>query len=210
MSHTVKKTSSCMMLLFLAPVALADTEQGKAGKDESPQQLSVAPLDHVEYPEARPDWINQETDVSEEEARFVVLSGPCDTPEESLEELAIMQRAALATFIVGVTDSGGVSDFYPLSDGRIEGYVHRSYEGEVTSGDVIRYEHAVEMVIDDKERKRMEQAWQNVEVRDRLGALGVMIVGGLAVLMSSSAVLGMTTRRITSREHDGANEQDVA
>ena len=207
MSHALRSTSTCVMLIFLAPAAYSDT-QPTAVDDESPQQLSVAPLDHIEYPESRPEWIKQSTEVSQKEAKFVVVSGPCDSPEESLEELGIMQQAALQTFVSSVADSGGIYDFYPLSDEQIEGYVKRSYEGEVTSGSTVRYEHAVEMVIDDKERKRIEQAWKNLEVRDRLGALGVMVVGGLVVVMGSSAVLGMTTRRIDRRERsaDAANE----
>ncbi|MGI9470900.1 MAG: hypothetical protein ACR2NZ_05185 [Rubripirellula sp.] len=206
MSHTLRNTSTCVMLLFLAPAAYSETE---SPDEDSPQQLSVAPLDHVVYPDSRPEWINQAADVSNDEARFVVVSGPCDSPEESLEELNIMQRAALATFISSVTGSGGSYDFYPLSEERMQKFIEQSYEGQVTAGDATRYEHAVEMVVSAADRKQIEQAWKSLEVRDRLGALGVMVFGGLIVLMGSSAVLGMTTRRIERREKLSSSSADV-
>ena len=65
----------------------------------------------------------------------------------------------------------------------------RHYSGEVNQGDMTKYEDAVELVFTEENRQEIEAAWRNVEVRARLGALGVLVFGGLVTLISSSALV---------------------
>jgi hypothetical protein len=192
-----------LILLVLAPgtysVARADRPEATEPK-ETPKQLSVAPLDHVDYPSDRPEWIKQSLGFDTDAVRIVVVSGPCETPEESMEELELMQRAAVSTYVSRFSESNG-HDFYPISDEEIEhGLAVRRYSGEVMQGDTIKYEDAVELCFTQEKRDEIAAAWTNVEVRERLGAVGVMTFFGLAMLICSSALIGVFSRRIERRD----------
>ena len=199
MTQTLRHIATIVLLVFLVPFAYSESTSSNHTND-FPRELSVAPLDYVEYPDDRPEWINQANEIGPARSRFVVVSGPCDTPEESLEELLIMQRAALETYISSVTGADSTYNFYPLTDERIRRFVKRSYEGEVNQGSMTRYEHAVEVDIDAEDRAQIEEAWKSTEVRPRLGALSMAIFGGFFLLIGSSAVLGIATKRVESRE----------
>lgn len=205
MSSLIRKSSAYLLLLTLVPAgyAAAATMQSEEG---SPKELSVAPLDHVEYPESRPGWVSDSPQLDDDSYRVVVVSGPCDTVEESLEELRLMQRAAISTLVAQIAQSDGRFDFYVPSDEEIEReYVTRQYDGKVTQGDQVRYEHAVEIEFTDAQRRQVLQAWQNVEVRHRLGALGVVTFSGLVLLICGSAATGMVSRRAQLRDQETAS-----
>jgi hypothetical protein len=168
---------------------------GSKGED-SPKQLSVAPMDHIVYPDDRPTWVSDPVKQQDNEATFVVVSGPCDTPEESLRELNLMRRAALSTYISRITNYFGIKEFYDISDERIDqDFVMRRYSGEIIVGGTSQYEDAVEIRVTESERKLILDAWQNIEVFRRLQALGVAMFGGLAVLVVSSTAIGVVARR---------------
>jgi hypothetical protein len=188
------------MLLMLAPTLCAETTP--AGEtDDAPKPLSVAPLDHVEYPDDRPDWVESSLDIDGDSVHIVVVSGPCDTPEESLEQLKLMLRAAVSTYVSRITGSGGEFDFYPISDEQIDHeLVVRRYEGTVVHEGTTKYEHAVELGFTDEKRQEIITSWNNVTVGDRLRALSGLVVGGLVMLMCSSALLGMFSRRAERRD----------
>ena len=198
MSDVVRNGSTCLILLMLAPGVFAD---GSQPLDEAPAPLSVAPLDVIEYPEDRPEWVSQPLGFDKDSFSIVVVSGPCETREESIEELHLMRRAAILTYVSEVSDSGGQYDFYPISDEEIDAeLVTRRYSGTVTQGDMKMYEDAVEIRFSDDQRPEIQAAWKNVEVRDRLGALGLVVFAGLLMLISSSALVGMASRRVERRE----------
>jgi len=200
MSQLMRSSSTCLMLLMLAPAAYAENAAAQT-PEQSPQPLSVAPLDFIEYPEDRPAWVGHPTDFEEDTHTIVVVSGPCETPEESIAELKLMQRAAVSTYISRITDSGGEFDFYPISDESIDRQlVVRRYSGQVTQGDMTQYEDAVELAFTEEKRQEIKAAWNKLAVRDRLGALGVIVFGGLVVLLCSSALVGMASRRVERRE----------
>ena len=112
-----------------------------------------------------------------------------------------MRRAAVSTYVSQVSDSGGHFEFYPISDEEIDAeLVKRRYSGTVTQGDMKMYEDAVELRFAEDQRQEIQAAWKNVEVRDRLGALGVMVFGGLVMLICSSALVGVASRRVERRE----------
>ena len=85
--------------------------------------------------------------------------------------------------------------------------VTRRYEGEVMQGDAKMYEHAVELHFDSEQRDAILDASNNVHVRERLGAIGVVTLGGLITLIGSSAGLGFVLRR-TSRPVPQPSEDD--
>lgn len=204
MSHLMKNSSTCLMLLMLAPstysVAHADGPEA-VDPQESPKQLSVAPLDHIDYPSNRPEWIKRSFGFDQDAVRIVVVSGPCDTAEESIEELKLMERAAVSTYVSRFSDASGQYDFYPISDDEIERELAvRRYSGEVMQGDTIKYEDAVELCFTEEKRDEIAAAWTNVEVRDRLGALGVVTFAGLAMLICSSALISVVSRRVERRD----------
>ena len=201
MSQIMRKGSTYLLILTLVPAGYVMAAE-RQSSGETPKELSVAPLDHVEYPASRPDWVSEPSQPDGESFRVVVVSGPCDTVEDSLEELRLMQRAAVAALVTQIAQSNGRFDFYSLTDEQIErDLVIRQYAGEVMQGDRTRYEHAVDIEFSQAQQQAVLQAWRNVEVRNRLGALGVVTVSGLVLLMCGSALTGMLSRRAQRRDN---------
>ena len=193
-------------LLLVASTAWAD-QSAETPADNQLKELSVAPLDHIEYPESRPEWLADPPVTEADVFRVVVVSGPCETVEESEDELRVMQRAAVSTLVTEIANSDGRFDFYSPSDEQIErDLVKRRYAGEVMQGDQTRYEHAVEIEFSEANQQQVHQAWRAVEVRDRLGEVGVLTLSGLTLLVCGSAVTGWVSRRAQRRE----NRQGVA
>lgn len=207
----MKKHSPWLIVLMIAPGASLVTSVAWQGnqafamgdepadvevvEDES-VPLSVAPLDHVEYPEHRPDWVEPSVTVDDQATTIVVVSGPTDSLDESLKEMVLIRRAALETFITEVTGDADAVTIYRLSDEEIDReLVTRRYEGEVSQGGSTKYEHAVEIRLDNNRREEILASLDSIEVRDRLSAIGVLTVGGLVTLMGSSALLGVVLRR---------------
>jgi hypothetical protein len=208
-SRAVKSSAVLMLVLWLPAgclaAAAADSKADPQPADASPRELSVAPLDHIEYPESRPAWVSDAVETDPGSFRMVVISGPSDSVEESLEELRVMQRAAVATLVSQMVNSDGRADFYSPSDEEIgQNLVVRQYAGEVKQGDQTRYEHAAEIMFSEALEQEVRRAWQNVEVRRRLGALGVSGVIGLSLLSCGSAVTSMISRRKQRRNHADA------
>ena len=217
MSGSMKQSSYWLFLLVLAPYStiLAENLVGLSSSEVFAEQtadnrsatpLSVAPLDHMEYPPDRPAWIDQTIEIDQlfgaehRTATVVVVSGPSDTLDESLDELLVMQRAAVNSVIAQVTGHQDVDSVFVISDEEIDrDLVTRRYDGEVLQGDTPRYEHAVELQFSPKLRRAMIAAKDNIEVRHRLNAIGVMTLGGFLTLIGSSALIGFTLRR-NSRE----------
>ena len=164
--------------------------------EQDSKELSVPPLDHVVYPENRPEWLGNPVQQSDNVATFVVVSGPCETREESQRELRLMRQAAFATFIKSVVGTFGSAGFYQVSDERFDQELTlRRYSGELEVGGTTHYEDAVEIQITQSERDAMLEAWKNIEVTRRMATLGVATVGGFIALVVSSTVFGAAIRR---------------
>ena len=189
---------------FQANEAFAFTDE--VVDDDSTAPLSVAPLDHVEYPDHRPDWVEPSVEGEDQVTTIVVGSGPSDSVEESLKELRVIRRAAIDTFVREVTGNADANTIYSISDEEMDrDLVTRRYEGEVTQGGSTKYEHAVELRLDADRRREILASLDNVEVGHRLSAIGVLTVGGLLTLMGSSALLGVVLRK-TSKPEATADE----
>ncbi len=202
MNQMIPKSSACLVMLLLVPVAVGMADDDAAGQKEvEPTTLSVAPLDHVEYPEARPEWVGSVPSLDELPHTWVIVSDPRETVEESVENLRVIQLATVVTYIQGLPGAGGRSDFFPISNEWIDdNLVIRRYSGAVTRGGVKQFEHAVEMRFDGAAQQEVLAAIKNVEVRDRLGALGVLSFGGLIGLICCSAIFGLLSRRAQRRD----------
>ena len=213
MSHCHLPRFSLLLLMLCVPtgVLVAATAQSDAQAEQpsdSPKELSVAPLDHVEYPESRPTWVSDFAEPEQGAYRMVVVSGPADSVEESQDELRVLQRAAVTTLISQIVPSDGHADFYSPSDEEIEQHlVVRQYAGEVKQGDQTRYEHAAELMISESLEQQVRRAWQNDRVQHRLGAVGLFGVAGLGLLSCGLAVTGTISRRVQRKEW-GRNESE--
>ena len=171
-----------------------------AGKVADTKELSRPPLSHVEYPSDRPAWLDDSPNLESEPHTWVVVTEPAETLEKCREELALMRRAAVASYVKYRSKSDRF-DFYPINDKWIkQRLVSRTYQGSVTKGGTPHYELAVELTFEPEVQSEIVNAWTQINVRDRLGALGVMVFVGLIILVCASAFLCLLSRRATRQD----------
>ncbi|TWU41260.1 Serine/threonine-protein kinase PrkC [Novipirellula aureliae] len=171
-------------------------------------ELSVVPLDQTVYPSDRPDWIDRladdENPTAEEDYTVVVTSLPSETREESAAGLQLMKRAAVLNTIKSFVPRGRGIKSDLLDDDWIDHWlVQRTYEGEVTKGDMVLHEHAAELVFDKEARDEIRELWKRVQLRNRLGFLGLAGFGGFCLLVMSSVATGFLSRRLSLRSPSG-------
>ena len=205
MSQMMQTSSACLVMLFVAQatvVAADSTKQLEELQEVEPKQLSGPLSDQMtEYPASRPDWMDARSELTELPHTWVVVSGPYDTRQASEEELRFMVHASIETYLRGLPGADGRFDYFPLTDEWIEeNLVTRRYSGELIQGGLTMYEDAVELRIDDNTRREFVAALKNIEVRDRLAALGMLVFTGLVTLMCSSAFFGMLSSRVERRD----------
>ncbi len=201
-------SSACLALLLLVPATTTlgqdkDTPEKKtpAKIEGDVKSLSVPLLDHVDYPEDRPEWVSAPPELADLPHKIVVVSMPWDTPEESGEELKIKIRGAVETYLAGLPGALGRSDYHPISDKWIEKHlVTRRYDGKVTKEGLTQFEHAAELQFDEEARDLFLGSLKNLEVSERLGALGATVFLGLVGLICSSACVGTLSRRAERRD----------
>jgi hypothetical protein len=194
--------SACLVLLALSHPAARAADGSAAGRSEAEAApLSAAPLDQIEYPEDRPEWIDAATNLNELPHTWTVVSGPSETAEQSLNELKLLQRASVEIYLKTLPGAEGRFDFFPLSDEWInDRLVVREYDGLVIQEGLTMHENAVELRIDSEARREMLTALKNDAVRHRLGALGVVVVTGLLGLIGSATLVGSVSRRVSRAE----------
>lgn len=164
-------------------------------------ELSVPPLDHVEYPMSRPAWCDQKPNFTQRDHTIVVVAGPCDSPMQCEDELQWMQRAAVVTYANGLVESDSGIDFSAYSDQDIDDHlVSRRYEGSVTKGGETKYEKVVQLEMTPEIQSEIRQASRGIEVGRRLGFLAVVGLLGTVLLACSSGLLGLASRRVSKRE----------
>jgi hypothetical protein len=201
MTALLHSGSICLVAFVLVSTVNAgddarDLVAGEIINDEIAKELSVPPLDHVEYPADRPAWLEAAPDFDSEIHTWVVVTGPCDTEDQCAEQLAVLQRAAVSAYIRQLTGSAQV-DFYPVNDQWIESrLIVDSYNGKLTQGDTPMVEQAVKLEFSRSDQQKILAAWKNIEVRQRLGGLGVLVFLGLSVLVGSSSILSIISRRV--------------
>ena len=204
MTYLTHSGSICLVALVFVSTAVADSDQREIVVNESSTELSVPPLDHVEYPTDRPDWLNDAPDFDSRIHTWVVVTSPCDTYEECEEELAVLQRAAVSSYIRQLTGSEQI-DFYPVNDEWIESrLVVDHYGGGVTKGDSPMVEQAVKLEFSRSDQEKILAAWKNIQVRERLSGLGVLVFLGMTFLIGSSSILSVVTRRAERKSQAAA------
>lgn len=167
----------------------------ESGVPESAKELSTAPLDHVEYPSDRPLWLNDSPDLESRIHTWVVVTEACESGERCAEKLAKLQHGAVSAYIRALTGSSEV-DFYPINDKWINSQlVIETYSGRLTKGGEPMFERAVMLEFTPRTQQEILKSWKNIRVRERLGALGVLVFFGLIALIGSSSVLSLVSRR---------------
>ena len=202
MSQVTPSCSACLVLLVLAQAtAPAADEAATRRPDAEPAPLSVAPLDQIQYPDDRPEWIDAATNLKQLPHCWTVVSGPSETSEESLKELRLLQRASVETYLKTLPGADGRVDFFPLTDEWIEDrLVDKEYAGLVIQEGLTKHENSADLRIDSDAKREMLAALKNDTVGQRLGALGVLTATGLLGLILSSALVGAFSRRADRRE----------
>ncbi len=198
MTALMQSGSICLVACVFA-AAVPDDQASKTSSDEKATELSAPPLMHVEYSSDRPSWLDQDPDLESRTHTWVVVTEPADTFDESTDRLAIAKRAAVSEYISELTASTDV-DFYPVNDKWIESQlVVDSYSGQLTQGGEPMFEQAVMLEFTPRNQQEILAAWKNIQVRERLGSLGVLVFFGLVLLISTSWLLGMVGRRVERR-----------
>jgi hypothetical protein len=199
MTALMQTGSICLVALVFVSAVPDDEQAEDSTAAETVKELSAPPLDHVEYPGDRPLWLDQDPDLESRIHTWVVVTHPCETSEESAERLAIAQRAAVSSYVRALTGSEDV-EFYPINDRWIDSQlIVESYRGKLTKGCEPMYEQAVMLEFTPRIQQEILAAWKNIQVRERLGALGVMVFFGLITLIGSSSLLGLIGRRYENR-----------
>ena len=186
-------------VVLCTPPAAAGPNRPDAAASAAPQhapaELSVAPLDHVEYPSDRPAWLERVPQTEPLAEVWTVLSGPSDTPEQSGERLRLMTRAAVAEYAKRLT---GAEDarFWAVSDGWIDRVlVEQRYAGTLTRGDTRLHESAVRLQFSPRVQEEIRAAWREAMLQYRLTLVAAAVATAVVLLMATSALLGLLCGR---------------
>jgi hypothetical protein len=198
MSTMIRNSSTCFLMLLLAPAALADDEPTEIKSADSAAELSVAPLDHVTYAEDRPEWVSDADNGKPftliDGNKIVIVSRLCDTPIQCEELLMISAKVAADSYVIDLVDFVVDGSFYEFSDEELEDLITDEYQGTALQGDVKMHQHAIELTFDDDKQLEIKVASGNIEVDRRLRRMGGLFFGGLVALFGSSAVIGTAGR----------------
>ncbi len=198
MSAMIRNSSTCLLMLLLAPVAMADEQPTENATADTVAELSVAPLDHVTYPEDRPQWVvdadNGKRFPATDGNKIVIVSRLCESRKECEERLMISAKAAADQYVIDLVDFVADRNFYDFSDQQIQDLITREYDGTAMQGDTKMYERAIELTFTAGMQREIKAASKNVEVNRRLRGIGGLFLGGLVALFGSSALLGTVSR----------------
>ncbi len=204
MTSLMHTGSVCLAALVLVSAATADDQTATVTNDQASEptsaeavtELSVPPLDIVEYPDDRPGWLEEAPDLESNTHTWVVVTNPCESYEQSAEQLAILRRAAVSSYVQGLTQTAD-ADFYPVNDKWIESQlIVKDYQGSLVQGDVPMFEQAVMLEFTPRTQEEILAAANNLQVRQRLGKLAALVSLGLVLLIGSSSLLGIVSRRV--------------
>ena len=164
----------------------------------SPTPLSVAPLDHVDYTTAPPDWVDDAPQLDGDVAVWPVRSLLSDSESEARYSLEIQMRGALAAYaeyflgderarVLGNSPSLFVDlDSLPETD---------RYAGTAKLGGQTVFEQAARLRFDEKFRRRLANAWREREVEQRLSVVGIASGAGLLLLLAGTGLVRRVARK---------------
>ena len=172
-------------------------KQAAASTDSTaPAELSVAPLDHIEYPDDRPGWLENPPQLTEPTHTWVVVTPPSESPEQSEELLQVMQRAAVTSYVHRRVDPGCRADFVRVDNRWIdEQLVTQTYRGTLEQGDQTLHEAAVQLSFSPAVQQQIQQQWHDARVQNRLRTTGFAFGGGLLLLITGACATGCLSRR---------------
>lgn len=198
--------ASCIAIGYVAGVspvlsAASDDETPSSPAAQNvPPKLSVAPLDHVDYPAERPGWLNDPPQLDGATHTWVVVTPGCDSQEEADEMIGVLARAAVASYIEQQTGLATDQLDFPIEDRWVdERLVDKRYSGRYSEGDSPRFETAWKLSFSPSVQRQIQTTRENFEVRQRLGAMGLGVSGVLGMLFLGSGVLGVVSRRYQTR-----------
>lgn len=167
----------------------ADAQGRSADREPEPPTLSVAPSEHVVYPESRPAWVDAENDLDSDTHRWIVRTIPCDSREECDDRLTVALSVEVDNYTSQLIGSTDVDGLFPIDDDEtMKQLIARRYDGTLTQGNLPAFESALELRIGPEIQSQLRRSWQNQEVRRRLGALGVIVTGGWAFLVAVATI----------------------
>ncbi|MEM9827095.1 MAG: hypothetical protein AAF958_10930 [Planctomycetota bacterium] len=179
---------------------------GKEPRSESgTKDLSVPPMDHVQYPETRPDWVESGVSSTSDDrkVKIVVVGPPGETKSMADAQAEVLALAALEAYARDSVEFVPFSfDIYDLGD--FKRFVQREYRGTVEVGGITHFETAYEMELSSRDRRRLLRVIKNAELGGRLSFLTVSGLGGAAMLLASGGVLSLASRRAEKRQSKSA------
>ncbi|MFG0253700.1 MAG: hypothetical protein ACF787_01165 [Rhodopirellula sp. JB053] len=196
-------TVSAVLLASLNVCSATADDSDEKEQTNEPVALSVAPLDHVEYPLDRPQWIEEgRTPLDSDDSDEVVIaitSGPAPTPEAAVEMMEVMALGAVENYVdqrLQETNSDVSSSDVAIDlDWVLNELVSRRYDGTVKTGDMVQYESACLLRMDGSHQEMLNRLVQNHELQGRLAAVGVLGVLCLVGLLSGSIFFGWLSSR---------------
>ena len=215
MNQNTLTSLSCLAAVIISSAVLAeesakrDTSSSKT-TSEAAVKLSVAPLDHIQYPDDRPEWIVAVPDLDHDDHTWTVVTPPCESIEECAAMLAVLTESAANSYADTFIrhDSGHIprtDNFHEFTPGIIDdSLITKTYSGTVTQGNSLLYEQAAQLTFGPDTQAEIRKSWKNGEIKQRLGALGVLAGGGVALIILGSTCAGAVSRRIERRERNAA------
>ena len=183
---------TCCTLLLL----IGGWGSAVATADDDVPELSIAPADHVTYPDDRPEWLDDAPELAGDPHRWPVVTLPVATEEEADTLLEIMLPGAVASYMEEHFDRSQAVDQVDVSADWIqEALVAQRYAGTVTQGDgEQRFEAGVLLVLDASDRQNLRHRLDEVVVRKRLVGIGSVTAGLMVPLVAGTMFFGMLSR----------------
>ena len=188
-----------LMALLVVGVAgrgLADAPKVDAPEVDSPavKELSVAPLDHVVYPDSRPDWI----DAPDSDTRIVVQSGPHESPEAARRHLKILVPVSIELLVERNLSSEVAGELRKLYRDDIN-FDSLRYDGTLSVGGETRHESAVELRLKPEAMDQLMRRHRSLVVGGRTAKLVGLSLGTIAMV----GVTGLGLRAVDRRRNQG-------
>ncbi len=179
------------------------TDPSSAQLTDESSTLSVAPLDHIDYPLDRPSWIEEHrvpTPPSDGADLLIsVGSGPAASPEAASEMMDVMARGAVENYLEQIAQDGPevipAERFDVDMDWVRDELISRRYEGTVGMGDDVQYESVCLLRISDEQQQKLSRSIQNYQLEGRLSTVGAIALIGFVGLLSGSVGLGWLASR---------------
>lgn len=208
--------SAAMSVACYGLVSHADDQPGDGSKGaeessavvEQPSELSVPPLDQVDYPLDRPNWIDEHRvpipPAQGDDLLISVSSGPAASPEVAAEMMEVMARGAVENYLEQLAHDG--PEIIPAEQLQVDmdwvrdELISRRYDGTVGGSDEARYESACLLRISEAEQRKLAQSIQNYRLQGRLSTIGAVALIGFASLVGGSVGLGWLASREQSKK----------